>query len=68
MGNNQSMKQCILCNENVYRSDLCQCVNCNIHTHKNCYVKWSEMNVKGEYTQCPKCEIIGSMGIEQKTK
>lgn len=52
--------QCLICLKHIDKKDLIKCVRCNIKLHNDC-----EENYRNEkdYTKCPNCQRIGSLGI-----
>jgi len=55
--------KCFSCYDKINVEDLVICTRCNISLHNTCYVN---ICANKNYTQCPNCIHIGSLGIYMK--
>ena len=62
MENNKSNKNintCLICLENINTQKFSICIRCNIILHNLCEEKYRD---KKNYTECPHCRRIGTIG------
>ena len=55
--------KCFSCYHKINVEDLVICTRCNISLHNTCEC---ENRANKNYTQCPNCNNIGSLGIYMK--
>ena len=56
-------KKCYYCHDEIPVKELIRCVRCCLQVHYICYSLEQNNN---NYTQCPRCQRIGSMAITQQ--
>jgi hypothetical protein len=59
--NNINNDKCLICLKKVELENLVKCVRCAIKLHDYCFEKDSDAK-KLNYTKCPHCQRIGSLG------
>jgi len=55
--------KCFRCNNKINVEDVVICVKCNIVLDDTCYDIFCSDK---DYTQCPNCKSVGSLGIYMK--
>jgi len=52
--------ECLICLKYIDKKDLIKCVRCNIKLHNDCEEIYRN---ERDFTKCPGCKRIGSLGI-----